>query len=161
MGCRLGVDRLVRPNTDAGTWISKLYHMQALARGLQLCCTCTPQPVARNSSGTGAFAVAIAEPAKPCLCHAVQSSSGDGSSSPSSSACPTPQSWSGAYNPNYTCECDSTCSEPAYAANGRPGACDFSCSTFSNYPVRSQAQNAQLFLSQWAAKQGLVSAPLS
>jgi len=54
--------------------------------------------------------------------------------------CPTPQSWSGAYNPNYTCECDTVCSEPAYAANGRPGACDFSCSMFSNYPVREQSR---------------------
>ncbi len=45
-------------------------------------------------------------------------------------------SWSGNADTNYVCDCDPLCSEPAYASNGRPGACDFSCSMFTSYPVR-------------------------
>ena len=50
--------------------------------------------------------------------------------------CVPQASWSGNVDTNYVCDCDSLCSEPAYAANGRPGACDFTCSMFTSYPVR-------------------------
>ena len=55
-----------------------------------------------------------------------------------STGCVPPLSWSGSVDTNYVCDCDPTCSEPAYAANGRPAACDFNCSLFTSYPVRCQ-----------------------